>query len=64
MKSPGIPFSYFCTNPVRRDSFTIFRGQHPEEAESHFLENAKRLAMYGVDLHDVKVSQRTRQCAY
>lgn len=28
------------------------KGQTPEEAELHFLENAKKLAMYGVDLHE------------
>ena len=31
------------------------RGQSPEEAELHFLDNAKKLALYGVDLHDAKV---------
>nr|XP_022330580.1 band 4.1-like protein 3 isoform X5 [Crassostrea virginica] len=30
------------------------RGQTPEEAELHFLENAKKLAMYGVDISDAK----------
>ncbi|XP_061167270.1 band 4.1-like protein 3 isoform X2 [Saccostrea echinata] len=30
------------------------RGQTPEEAELHFLENAKKLAMYGVDLSNAK----------
>jgi hypothetical protein len=32
------------------------RGQSPEEAELHFLDNAKKLALYGVDLHDAKVT--------
>lgn len=34
--------------------FPLFRGQTPAEAELHFLENAKKLAMYGVDLHPAK----------
>lgn len=33
----------------------FFRGQTPEAAELHFLENAKKLAMYGVDLSNSKV---------
>ncbi|XP_062583472.1 band 4.1-like protein 3 isoform X3 [Saccostrea cucullata] len=33
------------------------KGQTPEEAELNFLENAKKLAMYGVDLHKAKDSQ-------
>lgn len=32
------------------------RAQTPAEAEMHYLENAKKLAMYGVDLHEVKDS--------
>lgn len=27
----------------------------PAEAEMHFLENVKKLSMYGVDLHHAKV---------
>ncbi|KAL4228311.1 hypothetical protein ACF0H5_013742 [Mactra antiquata] len=30
------------------------RGETPEEAETHFLENAQKLAMYGVELHPAK----------
>ncbi|ESO94470.1 hypothetical protein LOTGIDRAFT_118406 [Lottia gigantea] len=33
------------------------KGQTPEEADLHFLENAKKLAMYGVDLHKAKDSE-------
>lgn len=33
------------------------RGQSPAEAELHYLENAKKLAMYGVDLHPAKDSE-------
>ena len=32
------------------------KGQTPAEAELHYLENAKKLAMYGVDLHQAKDS--------
>jgi len=35
----------------------IFRGQTPAEAELHYLENAKKLAMYGVDMHPAKDSE-------
>ena len=37
--------------------YSLFcRGLTPEEAELQYLENAKKLAMYGVDLHQTRVS--------
>jgi len=32
----------------------LYRGQTPAEAELNFLENAKKLALYGVHLHNAK----------
>nr|XP_033819029.1 band 4.1-like protein 1 isoform X3 [Geotrypetes seraphini] len=34
-----------------------YRGMTPGEAEIHFLENSKKLSMYGVDLHHAKDSE-------
>ena len=47
MKLVGINVSIFVV--------VFCRGQSPAEAELHYLENAKKLAMYGVDLHQAKV---------
>ncbi|XP_049421432.1 band 4.1-like protein 3 isoform X3 [Epinephelus fuscoguttatus] len=34
-----------------------YRGMTPAEAEMHFLDNVKKLSMYGVDLHHAKDSE-------
>lgn len=39
------------------DLHRTHRGQTPAEAEMHYLENAKKLAMYGLDLHPAKDSE-------
>jgi len=36
----------------------FFSGQHPAEAELNFVENAKKLAMYGVHIHEAKVRDK------
>ena len=50
-------FGYICfasTNKIML-FLLILRGLSPAQADSQFLENAKRLSMYGVDLHHAKV---------
>lgn len=44
-----------CIFPCWLCSICSLRGMTPAEAEMHFLENAKKLSMYGVDLHHAKV---------
>ncbi|XP_063696113.1 protein 4.1 homolog isoform X2 [Culicoides brevitarsis] len=39
------------------DLHKTHKGQTPAEAELHYLENAKKLAFYGVDLHPAKDSE-------
>ena len=38
------------------DCRNFCRGQPPSAADLHFLENAKKLAMYGVDIHPAQVT--------
>lgn len=40
---------------VRHVWHLSYRGMSPAEADMNFLENAKKLSMYGVDLHHAKV---------
>ncbi|KAM4552218.1 band 4.1-like protein 3b isoform 7-T7 [Odontesthes bonariensis] len=39
-----------------------YKGMTPAEAEIHFLENAKKLSMFGVDLHHAKLVGSLYEC--
>ncbi|XP_068199535.1 band 4.1-like protein 3 [Antennarius striatus] len=39
-----------------------YRGMTPAEAEMHFLENVKKLSMYGVDLHHARMVGSRSDC--
>ncbi|XP_067342417.1 protein 4.1-like isoform X5 [Channa argus] len=39
-----------------------YRGMTPADAEMHFLENVKKLSMYGVDLHHAKMVGSRFEC--
>uniref|UniRef100_A0A3B4D4H3 FERM domain-containing protein n=1 Tax=Pygocentrus nattereri TaxID=42514 RepID=A0A3B4D4H3_PYGNA len=44
------------------DLHRSYKGMTPAEAEMLFLENAKKLSMYGVDLHHAKLVGRLFEC--
>ncbi|XP_023182605.1 band 4.1-like protein 3 isoform X3 [Xiphophorus maculatus] len=44
------------------DLHRTLRGMSPAEAEMHFLENVKKLSMYGVDLHHAKMAGSRFDC--
>lgn len=48
---PFFPCDVMVDNVV----LPAFRGMTPAQADLQFLENAKKLSMYGVDLHHAKV---------
>ncbi|XP_062847324.1 band 4.1-like protein 3a isoform X10 [Trichomycterus rosablanca] len=44
------------------DLHKTYKGMTPAEAEMHFLENVKKLSMYGVDLHHAKLIGSFFEC--
>ena len=65
---PSLNYTYAYINPnfnfacipnfqVMEIHRSTLKGQLPAEAELHYLENAKKLAMYGVSLHHAKDSE-------
>lgn len=50
---PNLPLNFML--PLQWISCFLTRGLTPAQADAQFLENAKMLSMYGVDLHHAKV---------
>lgn len=45
----------FRYNKFYNNIYNVYRHKTPSEAELLYLENAKKLALYGVDLHKANV---------
>lgn len=41
--------------------FSVHRGLSPADAEYHYLDNARKIPLYGMDLHDALVSEVHRE---